>query len=33
MSLATRRLPQAKANLLVQAKQPVLEEKNLDFAS
>ena len=37
MPLATRQLPQAKwhlkANLLVQAKQPVLEEKNLDFAS
>ena len=37
MSLATRQLLQAKsqlkANLLLQAKQPVLEEKNLDFAS
>jgi len=37
MSLATRQLPQGKsalkANLLVQAKQPALEEENLDFAS
>ena len=37
MPLATRQPLQAKsqlkANLLVQAKQPVLEEKNLDFAS
>jgi hypothetical protein len=37
MPLATRQLLQAKsqlkANLLVQARRPVLEEKNLDFAS
>jgi hypothetical protein len=37
MPLATRQLLQAKsqlkANLLVQARQPVPEEKNLDFAS